>query len=213
MIRVLIVDDQRIISEGLRVVLGASDAVQVVGTAADGAEAVTLALALRPELVLMDLNMPLMNGIQATEALRAQLPEVPVLVLTTYDDDDWVLDAVRAGAAGYLLKDASPDALVAAIEGVIAGRTPVDPAVAERLFTYVRQGAPPRASAVAQLSEREREVLRLLASGLTNPAIADRLALAEGTVRNHLSAIFAKIDVADRAQATAYAWRYGLVQR
>jgi DNA-binding NarL/FixJ family response regulator len=152
-----------------------------------------------------------MDGVRATHAITKQFPDIPVLVLTTYDDDAWVIDAVRAGAAGYLLKDTSRDDLIAAIEGAIAGRTPVDPAVAEKLFTYIRRGAPPNTTIVEHLSERERDVLRLLASGLTNAAIADRLGLAEGTVRNHVTNILAKLDVSDRAQATAIAWRYGLV--
>jgi DNA-binding NarL/FixJ family response regulator len=210
-IRALIVDDQVIVCEGLRVVLNASGTLQVVGVAHDGAQALAQAAALQPDVVLMDLNMPVMNGVQATRALRKRFPALPVVVLTTYDDDTWVVDAIRAGAAGYLLKDTGPRELVAAIEGAVAGRTPVDPAVAAKLFTYVRQGAPPDAAVAAQLSQRERAILRLLASGLTNAAIADRLALAEGTVRNHVTTIFAKLDVADRAQATALAWRSGLV--
>ncbi|KAB8140161.1 response regulator transcription factor [Chloroflexia bacterium SDU3-3] len=211
MIRVLIVDDQDIVREGLRVVLGASPQIEVVGVAADGAAAVEQAAALRPDVTLMDLKMPLMDGVQATQAIRQRTPEVAVIVLTTYDEDTWILDAIRAGAAGYLLKDTSSASLVAAIEGVVAGRTHIDPAVAARLFSFVRTGVPARSAVVDQLSERELGVLRLLASGLSNSAIGDRLGLAEGTVRNHVTSIFAKLGVADRAQATALAWRYGLV--
>jgi DNA-binding NarL/FixJ family response regulator len=184
--------------------------VRVVGLAHDGRAALAQAAALRPDLVLMDLQMPVMNGVQATRALGEQFPGLPVLVLTTYDDDEWVLDAVRAGARGYLLKDVSRDELVGAIEGVIAGQSPVDPAVAPRLLAFVREGPQPGRELLGQLTARERDVLRLLAHGLTNAAIADRLSLAEGTVRNHVSAILGKLGVADRAQATAMAWRTGV---
>lgn len=210
-IRVLIADDQAIVCAGLKVVLDASARVRVVGSAADGAEALRQAEVLRPDVVLMDLKMPGMNGVEATRALRERFPEIAVLVLTTYDDDEWVVDAIRAGAAGYLLKDAGSAEIVAAIEGTAAGRTHVDPAVAAKLFTYVRQGPPPSRALLERLSARERAILRLLASGLTNGAIGERLALAEGTVRNHVSMILAKLEVADRAQATAIAWRSGLV--
>ncbi|HEV2237723.1 MAG TPA: response regulator transcription factor [Ktedonobacterales bacterium] len=210
-IRVLIADDQAIVCAGLKVVLEASPRVRVVGTAADGAEAVRQAEALRPDVVLMDLKMPVMNGVEAMRALRERCPEVAVLVLTTYDDDEWVVDAIRAGAVGYLLKDAGSAEIMAAIEGTAAGRTHVDPAVAAKLFTYVRQGPPPSRALLQRLTVRERAILRLLASGLTNQAIGERLALAEGTVRNHVSTILAKLEVADRAQATAIAWRSGLV--
>jgi DNA-binding NarL/FixJ family response regulator len=214
MIRVLIVDDQVIVCEGLKVVLNSSPIIQVVGMAHDGAEALAQVAALTPDLVLMDLKMPGMNGVRATQAISRQHPGTPVLVLTTYDEDEWVVDAIRAGAAGYLLKDTGRDEIIAAIEGVMAGRTPVDPAVASKLFSLVQRGGMtpgPDAALTRQLSERELAVLRLLASGLTNAAIADRLGLAEGTVRNHITAIFAKLDVTDRAQATALAWRYRLV--
>jgi DNA-binding NarL/FixJ family response regulator len=211
-IRVLIVDDQEIVCEGLHVVLSASPNIEVVGMAHDGAKAVELVESLRPDLVLMDLKMPLMNGVQATHAIKTQHPETAVLILTTYDEDEWVVDAIRAGANGYLLKDTGREEVVAAIEGVIAGKTPVDPGVAEKLFKYVRYGVPSQSNLADLLSERELSVLRLLATGLTNAAIADRLHLSEGTVRNHVTSILAKLNVTDRAQATALAWRYGLVQ-
>ncbi len=211
MFRVLIADDQAIVCQGLQVVINTSPNLRVVGMAHDGAQAVELAESLRPDIVLMDLKMPRMNGAQATQAIHRTQPNLPVLVLTTYDDDEWVLDAIRAGAAGYLLKDSGRDDLVAAIEGVLAGRTPIDPAIGAKLFTFIREGRPPREDIVEGLSARERQVLRLLASGLTNTAIADQLGLAEGTVRNHVSVILAKLGVADRAQATALAWQYGLV--
>jgi two-component system, NarL family, response regulator LiaR len=211
MIHVLIVDDQEIVCEGLHVVLSASPNIEVVGIAYDGAEAVEKVTALHPDLVLMDLKMPGMNGVQATHIIKQEHPATAVLVLTTYDQDEWVVDAIRAGANGYLLKDTGREDIVAAIEGVIAGRTPVDPAVAEKLFQYVRSGVPSQSSVADLLSEREKSVLRLLATGLTNAGIADRLHLSEGTVRNHVTNILAKLNVTDRAQATALAWRYGLV--
>jgi DNA-binding NarL/FixJ family response regulator len=210
MIRVLLVDDQTIVCEGLRVVLGAHPNVEVAGVAYDGEQALRQVEALQPDLVLMDLKMPVMNGVQATREIRARNPAIPVLVLTTYDDDEWVIDAIRAGAAGYLLKDSGAEELVAAIEGTVAGQTHVDPSIAATLFSVVREGTPPNAELANLLSEREREVLRLLASGLTNAGIAERLSLAEGTVRNHVTSILGKLDVDDRAQATALAWRYGL---
>lgn len=215
MIRVLIVDDQDIVRAGLRVIVGASPNIEVVGTAADGYEALEQVAALRPDLVVMDLNMPGMNGVRATQALSEQFPEIKILILTTYDDDEWVIDAIRAGAAGYMLKDSGGAALVAAIEGAIAGKTPVDAAVVDILFGVVRRGGTPSSSQAAfaeRLSQRELDVLRLLATGLTNADIGTRLGLAEGTVRNHVTSLFAKLQVADRAQATALAWRYGLVR-
>lgn len=212
MIRVLIVDDQAIVCHGLQVIIDADPRLRVVGMAHDGAQALAQVEALTPDVVLMDLKMPGINGVQATRAIREKHPEISVLVLTTYDDDEWVVDAIRAGASGYLLKDTGREELVAAIEGIMAGRTPIDPTVAAKLFTFVRKGIPTAGASIAEfLSERERDILRLLASGLTNAAIADRLALAEGTVRNHVTNIFAKLDVTDRAQATAVAWRSGLM--
>jgi two-component system, NarL family, response regulator LiaR len=165
-----------------------------------------------PDLVLMDLKMPGMNGIQATRQIRTRYPQVRVLVLTTYDADEWVFDAIRAGASGYLLKDSTREMLVAAIEGTAAGKTYVDPSVAGRLFAHVAQGAPAPASPLLEsLTERERQVLGLLGRGLNNADIAGRLQVAEGTVRNHVSAIPSKLDLADRTQAALVALRFGLV--
>lgn len=211
MIRVLVVDDQVVVSEGLRVLLNASPNIEVIAVANNGVEAVTMTRELSPDIVLMDLKMPQMNGIQATKAITERHTDIPVLILTTYDDDEWVLEAVRAGAKGYLLKDSDRNDIIAAIEGTIAGRTHIDPAVAQKLFTFIKDGMPANADFADTLSERELTVLRLLANGMTNAAIADRLYLAEGTVRNHVSSILAKLGVTDRAQATALAWRYGLI--
>lgn len=213
MIRVLICDDQDVVTEGLRVILGASPEIEVVGVAHDGAEAVALVGQRRPDVVLMDLKMPGVNGIQATRQIGERYPDVRVLVLTTYDADEWVFDAIRSGARGYLLKDTPRQELIAAIRGTAEGKTHVDPAVAGKLFAHVAQGQLPAVDtlAVQGLSERELEVLRLLARGLSNADIAARLYLSEGTVRNYVSAILSKLDVADRTQAAVLALRYGLV--
>lgn len=212
MIRVLICDDQEVVREGLRVILSSAADLEVVGLAGDGVEALELIPQTNPDLVLMDLKMPGVNGVQATRQIRSHYPHIHVLVLTTYDADEWVFDAIRSGAAGYLLKDTPSSELVAAVRGTAAGKTHVDPAVAGKLFAQVAQN--PTASdttITVDLSEREREVLRLLAHGLTNTDIARQLHLSEGTVRNYVSAVFAKLGVSDRTQAAVIALRHGLV--
>ena len=211
MIRVLIVDDQVVVCEGLRVILNAAPDIEVVGVAHEGGDALAAIPRLNPDLVLMDLKMPGMNGIHATRAISEQHPTIKVLVLTTYDADEWVYDAIRAGAAGYLLKDSPRDDILTAIRGTMSGGTHVDPAVADKLFNAVRRGPKSNADIAADLSTREREVLGLLAHGATNTEIAETLHLAEGTVRNYVSGILAKLHVTDRSQAVAMAWRYGLV--
>jgi two-component system, NarL family, response regulator LiaR len=213
MIRVLIVDDQVIVCEGLKVVLNADPDIEVVGMAFNGAAAIEQVALLQPNLVLMDLKMPIVNGVQATRTIKASYPDLVVVVLTTYDADQWVIDAIRAGAMGYLLKDSDRSAIIAAIKGAIIGQTHLDPIVATKLLKFVVYGTPPNTKLLDLLSDRERTILRLLASGLTNAAIADRLNLAEGTVRNHVTNILAKLEVSDRTQATAIAWRYGLITR
>jgi two-component system, NarL family, response regulator LiaR len=212
MIRVLICDDQWIVCEGLEAILSADPEIEVVGVAHDGAEAVEMVPTTQPDVVLMDLKMPGMNGIQATGKIRAQYPQVKVLVLTTYGADEWVLDAIRSGAAGYLLKGTPREALVAAVKDTAAGKTHVDPAVAGKLFSQIaRQSAPPANTTIAaSLSERELDILRLLARGLSNEEIAKQLFLSKGTVRNYVSAVLAKLGVADRTQAAVMALRYGL---
>lgn len=212
MIRVLICDDQEVVREGLQVILNSAPGIEVAGVAQDGAEALELIAKNLPDLVLMDLKMPGMNGIQATRQIRSRYPQVRVLVLTTYDADEWVFDAIRSGAAGYLLKDTPREALIAAVRGTVEGKTHIDPAVAGKLFTHVSQNSvSPETSITAELSERERDVLRLLARGLNNADIAHHLHLSEGTVRNYVSAVLAKLGVSDRAQAAVMALRYGLV--
>jgi DNA-binding NarL/FixJ family response regulator len=211
MIRVLICDDQEVVSEGLRAILSTAHDIQVVGVANDGQQAIELTEQLFPNVVLMDLKMPVMNGIQATRTIRARFPGVRVLVLTTYDFDEWVLDAVRSGASGYLLKDTPRDQLVTAIEGTAAGKTYIDPAVAGKLLNQISHGqVPPDQDLTTILSERELDVLRLLARGMSNMEISQKLFLSEGTVRNYVSAILTKLDVSDRTQAAVLALRAGL---
>ena len=214
MVRVLICDDQVVVCEGLRAILSASGEIEVVGVAYDGEQAVEKVADLMPEIVLMDLKMPGMNGVRATREIRQQHPQVKVLVLTTYDFDEWVLEAVRSGAAGYLLKDSPRETLVAAILGTAEGKTYLDPAVAGKLLSRVRR-SPGSATADLELarllSERELAVLRLLGRGLTNADIAQRLYLSEGTVKNYISAILGKLNVADRTQAAVLAIQAGLL--
>lgn len=179
MIRIVLVDDQPIVCEGLRVILDARPNMKVVGVAHDGIQSLNVIEETTPDVVLMDLKMPVMNGVQATRAIREKFPDVVVVILTTYDEDEWVVDAIRAGAKGYLLKGTDGDDIAAAIEGAIAGRTPVAPQIAEKLFTFIQYGLPQQDSTITDsLTDRERDVLRLIASGLTNAAIADRLHLA-----------------------------------
>lgn len=211
MIRVLICDDQDVVREGLRSILGTVAGIEVVALAENGARAVELFERHRPDVVLMDLNMPVMNGIHATRRLRDQYPDARILALTTYDADEWVFDVIRAGAAGYLLKDTPRAELIRAIEGTANGRTFVDPNVAGKLFACVSGGGAASDPALAAgLSARERDVVKLLTRGMNNADIAHRLHLSEGTVRNYISSIFDKLGVADRTQAAIVALRHGL---
>jgi DNA-binding NarL/FixJ family response regulator len=214
-IRVLIADDQRVVRDGLSMLVALIDDVEVVGTARDGAEAVQLAAAHHPDVIMMDLRMPGTDGIAATADLRERLPAIRVLVLTTYADEDAIVPALRAGARGYLTKDASAEQIEAAIRAVYAGQTYLDPAVQERLVaTVVSQpagaGPGPGHGLPDGLTAREAEVLTLLASGLSNTEIAGRLFLSNATVKTHINRIFAKTGARDRAQAVRYAYRHGL---
>lgn len=211
MVRVLICDDQDIVREGMHAILKTSPEIEVVGFASDGAEALEVIPSAKPDVVLMDLKMPIMNGIQATQQIRLRYPHVQVLVLTTYDADEWVFDAIRSGAAGYLLKDTPREAIITAIKGTAAGKTHVDPNVAGKLFNQVSKiSTTTNTTMAAKLSERERQVLSLLARGLSNADIAAQMYLSEGTVRNHVSSILDKLEVADRTQAAILALHYGL---
>jgi DNA-binding NarL/FixJ family response regulator len=211
-ITVLICDDQDVIREGLQAMLKSAPDLKVVGTASDGAEAVEKAAALSPDVVLMDLKMPILSGVQATRRLHEEHPGVRVLVLTTYDGDQWVFDAIRAGACGYLLKDTPAEQIIEAIRGTAAGKAHLDPSVAGKVMAcVVGNRVAPTTGLLDALSDRERDVLRLLARGLGNASIAKRLFLSEGTVRNYMTAIFAKLEVTDRTQAAVLALRCGLV--
>jgi DNA-binding NarL/FixJ family response regulator len=212
MIRVLICDDQDIVREGLAAILSTAPEIEVVGVASDGPQALELVEKDLPDVVIMDLNMPGMNGIQATRKICQKFPGVRVLALTTYDADEWVFDAIRAGASGYLLKGTPRAALITAIEGTAAGQTFVDPNVAGKIFTHVAGITIAHDSRVAEsLTPRELDVLRLLANGRSNPDIAAQLFLTEGTVRNYVSGIFTKLGITDRTQAAVIALRHGLV--
>ena len=215
-IRVLIADDQRAVREGLAMLVSLIDGVDVVGSAGDGEEAVRLAETHQPDVIMMDLRMPGVDGIAATARLSQLLPSARVLVLTTYADEAAILPALRAGARGYLTKDASAEQIEAAIRAVHAGQTHLDPAVQERLVATVT-GQPPAAYQADPghkppngLTAREAEVLALLASGLSNTEIAQRLFLSNATVKTHINRIFAKTGVRDRAQAVRYAYQHGL---
>ena len=213
MIRVFICDDQAVVCDGLEMILNADPEIEVVGTAYDGGEAIEAIPRTKPELVLMDLKMPGMNGIQATVRIHERYPQIKELVLTTYGADEWVFDAIHSGAAGYLLKGTPRASLLEAVKGTAAGQTYVDPAIAGRLFDQIaQQNVPPSNQAILDvLSERELDVLRLLARGLSNTEIASRLYLSQGTVRNYVSSVLSKLEVADRTQAAVLALRYGLV--
>ena len=213
--RIVIADDQALFREGLRTLLSTRPDMDVVGEAANGDEAVALVEQLRPSVVLMDLRMPKADGIQATARLRERCPEIPVLVLTTFDDDANLFGALRAGAAGYLLKDVSSETLVSAILAATRGESFLQSTVTGRVvaaFARLMEAGGPKAEAlVLPLSAREREIVSLLGSGASNKEIADRLNLAEGTVKNHVTSILTKLDVRDRTQAALRARQLGIV--
>jgi DNA-binding NarL/FixJ family response regulator len=209
--RVIICDDQDIVRDGLELLLKLETDIEVVGMASDGAEALDLAIKERPDLVLMDLKMPVMNGVDATRGIRAKCPEVRVLVLTTYGADEWVMGALRAGASGYLLKDAPREQVLDAIRGTVEGKTFIDPSIAGTVLDEARGvSRKPAALITDKLTQRETQVLRLLARGLTNEGISQELFLSEGTVRNHISSIVSKLNVEDRTQAAILAVQHGL---
>jgi DNA-binding NarL/FixJ family response regulator len=219
-IRVLIADDQPVVRDGLAMLLGLLDDVEIVATAADGVEAVARACAERPDIVLMDLRMPRLEGADATRQILASVPESRVLVLTTYADDEFLFPALQAGARGYLTKDATAEEIEHAIRALVAGRTHLDPAVQQRLVAAVLDqaqppaaGEPPsapRADPLDELTRREVEVLKLIAAGLSNREIADALVLSNATVKTHINRIFYKTGARDRAQAVRYAYQHGL---
>ncbi len=214
-IRVLIADDQKVVREGLTMVLGLLDGVQVVGAAADGNDAVALAARLEPDLVLMDLRMPRCDGVQATRLLAERHPAIKVIVLTTYADDRSVLDALRAGAQGYLTKDAGAEEIHQALRRVLDNQHAIDPAVQHHLIDAITSNPRARSRTTElpdDLTPREAEVLSLIAQGLSNAEIAERLVVTEGTVKSHINHLFSKIDARDRAQAVTYAYQHGLAK-
>ena len=205
MIRVLVVDDHQLVRAGLITLLEAAADIQVAGEAADGRQALEAAKAASPDVVLMDLSMPVLDGVAATRLLLAELPRTRVVALTSFSDRQRVTDVLAAGATGYVLKDSRPDDLLAAVRAAADGHVPLDPRVAAALL-------PSREVPLTeQLSEREKQVLRLVAVGLANKQIARRLGIAEKTVKTHLTNLFQRLGVADRTQAALWAERHGLL--
>ena len=224
-IRVLVVDDQQIIQEGIVTVLNYQPGIQVVGVASNGQEAVEQALKLQPDVILMDVRMPKLNGVQATRQICQQLPDCRILMLTTFDDDEYVSEALQAGARGYLLKDMPSRELAQAVRAVVqTGVYQLDPAVVNRIFgnsSRPPKAAPPppsgtpvpppaNSAAKIDLTEREIEILRLVAAGATNREIAQQLFITEGTVKNHVSNILMRLGLRDRTQAAIFARENGL---
>ncbi|MET8951990.1 response regulator transcription factor [Streptomyces sp. NPDC004393] len=213
--RVVVADDQTVVREGIVMLLGLLPGIEVVGAAADGDEAVKLVAELAPDVVLMDLRMPRCDGVEATRRIRAEHPGTQVVVLTTFADDDSLFAALKAGARGYLTKDAGGDEIVRAVRSVLSGDAGLSPGVQRRLLERLSQPEPePPAPAVAPdgLTARETEVLVLIADGLTNQEIARRLHVSTATVKTHINNLFAKTGVKDRAQAVRYAYAEGLVR-
>jgi DNA-binding NarL/FixJ family response regulator len=212
-IRVVLADDQTLVREGVTLMLSLTDDIEVVGVAADGEQAVAAVLASSPDVALLDLRMPRVDGVEATRRLKELAPQVEVVVLTTYADDESVMAALKAGARGYLTKDASSEEIERAIRDAASGRTRLDPAVQERLVELVTAGAPagpgPKPPG-GPLTERETEVVRLMAQGLSNREIASELFVTEATVKTHVNNVFAKLEVSDRSAAVAWAFRTGL---
>lgn len=209
--RVLLADDQALVRGGFRLILDAEPDIDVVAEAGDGEEAVARAVETRPDLVLMDIRMPKLDGIEATRQLLAQLNTARVLILTTFDLDEYVVDAFRAGASGFLLKTAPPHQLVAAVRTIHEGDALLAPASTRRL---IEQFAQPRNSATVleELTAREQDVIRLLARGLTNTEIADQLVIEPSTVKSHVASLLAKLGLRDRVQAVVYAYENGIVR-
>ena len=211
-VRVIVVDDQRIVRDGLVMLLGLLENIDLVGSAEDGADALELVQREHPNIVLMDLRMPHMDGVEATKRIRADHPDTEVIVLTTYADDQSIYAALKAGARGYLTKDAGAEDIERAIRTVHAGEVLLAPEVQARLLADIdRKRSPASSSLPGGLTAKEADVLMLAAEGLSNTEIAGRLVVSEATVKTHINHIFAKLGVRDRAQAVAYAYRVGLV--
>jgi DNA-binding NarL/FixJ family response regulator len=216
-VKVVIADDQPLMRTGFRMILHATDDIRVVGEASDGAQATAEAARLRPDVVLMDIRMPGTDGIEGTRRIVAHSPATRVLILTTFDLDEYAFTALRAGASGFLLKDVPPDQLVDAIRAIASGDAVVSPRITRQLLDRYAQhlpegDVPPRHPLLEKLTEREGEVLQCLAQGLSNAEIATRLVLSEKTVKTHVTRILAKLDLRDRVQAVVLAYRSGLVR-
>jgi DNA-binding NarL/FixJ family response regulator len=213
-VRVLIADDQGLVREGLMTLLGAQEGIEPVAAAADGEEALALCERHLPDVVLMDLRMPRLDGVEATRRIRSAHPQIEVVVLTTYADDDSILGALQAGARGYLTKDAGAAEIARAVHAAAAGQTLLDPAVQQRLLAAAAAGRPgpaaPSADLPDELTPREAEVLRLIAAGMSNAEIAAQLVISDATVKTHVNHLFAKTGARDRAQAVHYAYQHGL---
>jgi DNA-binding NarL/FixJ family response regulator len=207
MIRVLVADDHAIVRVGLAQLLEACDDVEVVGSVTDGLEAVAAAIGRRPDVVLMDLSMPGVDGIEATRRILSVRPEIRIVMLTFHSSPDPILDAIDAGAVGYLLKDAEPDEILRGVRAAARGESPLDPKAARALLTARTEG-----SRAAELSSREREVLVLLGAGMANKQIARRLGISEKTVKSHLTNVYRHIGVSDRTQAAMWAQSHGLAE-
>ena len=214
-VTVLVVDDQRLVREGIASLLNIQEGVSVVGQAVNGQEAVEKAMVLRPNVILMDVRMPIMDGIEATAQIHRQLPGCQVIMLTTFDDEEYIVKSLRAGAVGYLLKDIPASQLARAVQLAHAGIYQLEPSVAGKLVGMLsgpteRPATPAPAPLENDLTERELEVLRLIGTGATNREIADRLVVSEGTVKNHVSSILSRLGLRDRTQAALYAHEHGL---
>ena len=210
-IRVLVADDHRLFRDGLRALLNSAEDLELVGEAGDGEEVVAQAAVLQPDVILMDLQLPGINGVEATRRILHTQPRVNVLVLTMFEDTDTVLAAMRAGARGYILKDTDEEALLRSVRAVASGEALFGPGVAERLMRYLAEATPSaERAAFPELTDREREVLWLLAQGLSNQEVAERMGISLKTARNHVSHILARLQVADRTEAVARARAAGL---
>lgn len=212
-ITVLLVDDHALVRAGVRAYLATQPDLEIVGEASSGEEAVRLATQYVPDVVLMDLVMPGMDGIEATHRIRTASPRTQVVVLTSFHEDASIFPAIRAGALSYLLKDVAPDAVAAAIRRAAQGEAVVHPRVAARLMDSVRGGSEQQVNPYVELTEREQEVLRLIATGMSNGEIAEVLGIGEKTVKGHVSNVLGKLYLHDRTQAAVYAWREGFVRR
>ncbi|RME82577.1 MAG: DNA-binding response regulator [Caldilineae bacterium] len=211
-ITVLLVDDHAIVRQGIRAYLDTQPDIEVVGEAQTGAEAITLAQETAPDVVLMDLLMPDTDGVEATRALRRISPHSQVVILTSYHEDEHIFPAIKAGALSYLLKDIAPHELAEAVRRAARGEASIHPSVATRLVQEVRRPSHHPINPFAELSDREFEVLRLIAEGLDNATIAERLSISEKTVKSHVSNILGKLHLADRTQAAVFAWKEGIAR-